>query len=100
MSFKLIHFLRKLVGYSLTIELKDDTIMRGKCTAVDSSMNTHVRNVTIMRPHGQESFVESITIRGDSIRYIEIPNDINMAALLSSPPVPNNSQKGRRFVPK
>ena len=82
MSRKLIHFLRKLIGYNLIIELKDDTIIKGKCSAVDSSMNIHLRIVHIKRFLNEEKFMESLTIRGNKIRYIEFPEDINIESFL------------------
>ena len=92
---KLIHFLRKLVRETITIELKDDTVVCGSLVGVDSAMNTHVRNVLITRPFKTEQeSLESMTVRGSSIRYILLPQTINLELLLSEPPkVPKGQQQ-------
>ncbi|OHT16818.1 LSM domain-containing protein [Tritrichomonas foetus] len=79
---KLVHFLRKLVRENVQIELKDNTIINGTVVGVDSAMNTHVRLVQIKRPGQPEERLENMTIRGASIRYVILPEVINLGTLL------------------
>lgn len=81
-TMKLVQFLRKLVRETVTIELKDFTVMRGTVVGVDSAMNTHLRLVTIQRPGHDEESLENVTIRGSSIRYVHLPDVINLGTLL------------------
>ena len=102
---KLIQFLRKLVRETIDIELKDDTVIRGSVVGVDSAMNTHVRNVLITRPSKKETeTLESMTVRGSSIRYIILPQTINLDLLLKEEapkepkiPQPKDETKSIRF---
>lgn len=80
---KLVHFLRKLVRESVTIELKDNTVIEGTVVGVDSAMNTHLRLVTIKRNDDDKAEnVENMTIRGSEIRYVILPDTINLGTLL------------------
>lgn len=84
---KLVHFLRKLVRETVKIELKDNTVVDGTIVGVDSAMNTHLRLVSIMRPGGRdgETVIErhdNMTVRGASIRYVILPDVINLGTLL------------------
>ena len=44
---KLVKFLMKLVGETVTIELKNGNVVIGTITSVDMSMNTHLRAVKL-----------------------------------------------------
>ena len=79
---KLVHFLRKLVRESVTIELKDNTVVKGTVVGVDSAMNTHLRLVHIKTPGQEEKRLENLTIRGASIRYVILPDVLNLDTLL------------------
>ena len=79
---KLVHFLRKLVRENVQIELKDNTVINGTVVGVDSAMNTHVRLVLIKRPGQPEERLENMTIRGAQIRYVLLPESINLGTLL------------------
>ena len=79
---KLVHFLRKLVRETVTIELKDNTVVSGTVVGVDSAMNTHLRLVEIVRPGQDPARLDNMTVRGASIRYVILPDVINLGTLL------------------
>lgn len=79
---KLVHFLRKLVRETVTVELKDNTVIKGTVVGVDSAMNTHLRLVHIKAPGQEEKRLENLTIRGASIRYVILPDVLNLDTLL------------------
>lgn len=79
---KLVHFLRKLVRETVVIELKDNTVIKGTVVGVDSAMNTHVRLVQIKTPGQEDKRLENLTIRGASIRYVILPDVLNLDTLL------------------
>ena len=44
---KLVKFLMKLAGETVTIELKNGSVVIGTITSVDMSMNTHLKSVKL-----------------------------------------------------
>ena len=44
---KLVKFLMKLGGETVTIELKNGSVVNGTITSVDMAMNTHLKSVKL-----------------------------------------------------
>jgi len=62
-------FLMKLANETVTIELKNGTVIHGTITSVSPQMNTALRNVK-MTPRGQDAIpLDAMNIRGSTIRY-------------------------------
>lgn len=76
-SEKLKYFLRRLITYHIRVVLKDEVIVEGKCTAVDSTMNVYLRAAVEISPNGKQEKRETYTIRGSKILWIEFPDSIN-----------------------
>jgi small nuclear ribonucleoprotein D1 len=70
------------VRETVTIELKDNTVIEGTVVGVDSAMNTHIRLVHIRRPNHPPERLENMTVRGASIRYVILPEVLNLGTLL------------------
>lgn len=59
----------KLANETVTIELKNGTVVHGTITSVSPQMNTALRNVK-MTPKGQDAVpLDAMNIRGSTIRY-------------------------------
>ncbi|KAK1758230.1 hypothetical protein QBC47DRAFT_373991 [Echria macrotheca] len=66
---KLVRFLMKLANETVTIELKNGSVIHGTITSVSPQMNTALRNVK-MTPKGQNTIpLDAMNIRGSQIRY-------------------------------
>ena len=79
---KLVRFLMKLNNESVTIELKNGTVVSGTITGVDASMNTYLRNVK-STPKGKNPVKHDfLSIRGNNIRYYILPDSLNLDTLL------------------
>lgn len=80
---KLVKFLMRLTNETVTIELKNGTVISGTITGVDMSMNTHLK-VVKMTVKGQNPVqLDTLSIRGNNIRYYILPDTLNLDTLLS-----------------
>jgi small nuclear ribonucleoprotein D1 len=75
-------FLMKLTNETVSIELKNGTVVMGTITGVDVAMNTHMKRVTLM-PRGKNPVkVENMSVRGSNIRCYILPDSLNLDTLL------------------
>eukprot|EP00341_Mesodinium_pulex_P002126 CAMPEP_0116891716 /NCGR_PEP_ID=MMETSP0467-20121206/2059_1 /TAXON_ID=283647 /ORGANISM="Mesodinium pulex, Strain SPMC105" /LENGTH=108 /DNA_ID=CAMNT_0004560363 /DNA_START=61 /DNA_END=384 /DNA_ORIENTATION=- len=79
---KLVRFLMKLNNESVTIELKNGTVVSGTITGVDVSMNTYLRNVKATVKGKNPVNHDFLSIRGNNIRYYILPDSLNLDTLL------------------
>ncbi len=103
---KLVRFLMKLNNESVTIELKNGgspvlfpvpvsvvlfgieadlplgTVVNGTVTGVDMSMNTHLKTVRLTMRNRDPVPLDSLSIRGNTIRYYILPDSIPVDTLL------------------
>uniref|UniRef100_A0A914HKD0 Small nuclear ribonucleoprotein Sm D1 n=1 Tax=Globodera rostochiensis TaxID=31243 RepID=A0A914HKD0_GLORO len=93
---KLVRFLMKLSHESVTIELKNGTQVSGAIQGVDVAMNIHLRSVK-MTVRGREQIgLDTLSIRGNNIRYIVLPDSIPLDTLLIDDE-PRKKPTQRRF---
>lgn len=93
---KLVRFLMKLQNESVTIELKNGTIVHGTVTGVDVQMNTHLKTVKMTVKDREPLSLDTLSIRGNNIRYWILPDALPLDMLLvDDAPKP----KGKRRDP-
>ncbi|VDO43048.1 unnamed protein product [Onchocerca flexuosa] len=80
--WELVRFLMKLAHESVTIELKNGTLVTGTIVGVDVAMNTHLRTVKMTLKNREPVSLDSLSIRGNNIRYIILPDTIPLDTLL------------------
>jgi small nuclear ribonucleoprotein D1 len=66
---KLVRFLMKLNNETVTIELKNGTIVHGTITGVDMMMNTHLKTVKMTVRNRDPTSIDTLSLRGSNIRY-------------------------------
>lgn len=95
-GMKLVRFLMKLTNESVTIELKNGTVVHGTISGLDVHMNTHLKNVRLtMLSTGETKHLDVLTVRGSSIRYYILPEALGLDALLvDDRPVANRTAPG------
>jgi small nuclear ribonucleoprotein D1 len=72
----------KLTNETVSIELKNGTVVMGTVAGVDVAMNTHLKRVTLM-PRGRNPIkVENMSVRGSTIRWFILPDSLNLDTLL------------------
>jgi small nuclear ribonucleoprotein (snRNP)-like protein len=79
---KLVKFLMKLTNETVTIELKNGTVVIGTITGVDVSMNTHLKTVRLTTKGSDPVTLDHLTIRGNNIRYFFLPESLSIDSLL------------------
>ena len=70
---KLVRFLMKLKNETVTVELKNGTIVVGSINGVDIRMNTFLQNVKLTVKGKNPIGLDQFTIRGSNIRYFILP---------------------------
>ncbi|CAF9903080.1 MAG: mRNA splicing protein smd1 [Gomphillus americanus] len=91
---KLVRFLMKCTNETVTIELKNGTVVHGTIASVSPQMNTALRAVK-MTPKGRDPVsLDTINIRGSTIRYYILPDSLPLDRLLiDDAPKPKNKPK-------
>uniref|UniRef100_A0A224ZBG9 U6 snRNA-associated Sm-like protein LSm2 n=1 Tax=Rhipicephalus zambeziensis TaxID=60191 RepID=A0A224ZBG9_9ACAR len=77
----LVLMLQSLRGRQTTIELRNELSVWGTVQSVDAFMNVDLSDATVVGPTGEETYA-SFFVQGRQVRYIHIPDDIDMAASL------------------
>ncbi|KAH9381190.1 hypothetical protein HPB48_003167 [Haemaphysalis longicornis] len=76
--------LQALRGRKTTVELRNELIIWGTVDRVDAFMNVEMSDVTVTGPRGEETYA-SFFVQGRQVRYVHIPDDIDMVAALKLP---------------
>ncbi|KAJ2019566.1 Small nuclear ribonucleoprotein Sm D1, partial [Coemansia sp. S610] len=79
---KLVRFLMKLKNETVTIELKNGTQVQGTVTAVDMSMNTHLKKVKMTVKNRDPTSLDTLSLRGNNIRFYILPDSLPLDTLL------------------
>lgn len=72
----------KLINETVSIELKNGTIVNGTIVAVDMQMNTHLKTVKMSVYRKDPVCLDSLSIRGNNIRYFILPDSLPLDTLL------------------
>ena len=72
----------KLSGETVDVELKNGTVVRGAITGVDVNMNMHLKSVKMTAKGRASVAMESLSVRGTTIRHVALPDSLNLDTLL------------------
>ncbi|KAL4132143.1 hypothetical protein QTP88_009350 [Uroleucon formosanum] len=93
---KLVKFLMKLSHETVTLELKNGTSVHGTITGVDVAMNTHLKAVKMTVRNQQPIHYETLSIRGNNIRYYILPDSLTLETLLVDDAPKSRMNRGGR----
>eukprot|EP00743_Colponemidia_sp_Colp-15_P002710 GILK01002935.1.p1 GENE.GILK01002935.1~~GILK01002935.1.p1 ORF type:complete len:120 (-),score=14.71 GILK01002935.1:159-518(-) len=79
---KLVRFLMKLHNETVSIELKNGTVVQGTVLGVDITMNTHLKTVKMTIKGRNPVNMDHLTIRGNQVRYFILPDTLPLDTLL------------------
>jgi len=79
---KLVKFLMKMKNETVTIELKNGTVVVGTIEGVDIKMNVHLKLVKMTIKGKTPVSLENFSIRGNNIRHIVLPDYLPIETLL------------------
>jgi small nuclear ribonucleoprotein D1 len=72
----------KLSNETVTIELKNGTVIHGTIVGLDVHMNTHLKNVKLTARNRDPQHLDNLSIRGSTIRYYILPEALALDSLL------------------
>ncbi|EGD74532.1 small nuclear ribonucleoprotein Sm D3 [Salpingoeca rosetta] len=73
---KLMH---EAEGHTITIELKNGEMYRGKLIEAEDNMNSQMRDVTFTARDGQVTQLDTVYIRGSKIKFFVLPDMLKNA---------------------
>jgi len=86
--------LMKCANETVTIELKNGTIIHGTITSVSPQMNTALRAVKMTQRGRDPISLDTINLRGSTIRYYILPDSLPLDTLLiDDAPKPKNKAR-------
>ncbi len=77
-------FLQGMQGQITMMELRNENKVHGKIDSVDSMMNTYMSNVTFTTVDGQSNQFDLFYIKGKQIRYVHIPDEVDVIATIQA----------------
>ncbi|KAF2868949.1 hypothetical protein BDV95DRAFT_609210 [Massariosphaeria phaeospora] len=91
---KLVRFLMKCQNETVTVELKNGTIVHGTIASVSPKMNVALRAVKYTVRNRDTVTLDSMTVRGSTVRYILLPESLPLDSLLiDDAPKPKNKAR-------
>ncbi|KAH6637636.1 LSM domain-containing protein [Boeremia exigua] len=91
---KLVRFLMKCQNETVTVELKNGTIVNGTITSVSPLMNVALRAVKYTAKNRDTVTLDTMTVRGSTVRYIILPDSLPLDTLLiDDAPKPKNKAR-------
>lgn len=68
----------------VTVELKNGHSVNGQLLACSPTMNLLMKNVKLMQPFQEPQLMQFLSIRGNQVRQIILPEDLNLESILAS----------------
>eukprot|EP00808_Paulinella_micropora_P031220 g30543.t1 len=96
----LVIVLKAMVGMRVRIDLKNDTVLVGRLEEVEDTMGMKLTRVKRTLPEGEKEEQENVILKGSQIRYVHIPDAVNIPKLLEAHENKLKRAKGKARRPK
>lgn len=83
---KLVRFLMSLpnsTNQPVTVELKNGNSVNGQILSCSPAMNLSLKNIKLIQPHQDPQLLQFMNIRGNQIRQILLPEDLNIDSVMA-----------------
>ncbi|CAG5134272.1 unnamed protein product [Candidula unifasciata] len=74
----MVCLLKALEGMEVTVELRNDMVLKGKLDFCESAMNLNMSDVTLTTVKGEQRFFPKFYCKGRFIHYVMIPDQIDI----------------------
>lgn len=74
-----IKVLHDAEGHTVTVELKNGEVYRGKLDEAEDNMNVHLSNVTKTGKDGRVNILSNCFLRGSHVRFMVLPDILKNA---------------------
>lgn len=78
----LIHVLEALVGETVTVELKNSSVVTGTLSSIDQTMTAHLTAAKVVPARGEPELHHELTVRGMNIRMFLLNDTVDVDNLL------------------
>ena len=82
---KLVRFLMNVphtTSQPVTVELKNGSSVNGQILSCTPLMNISMKNIKLVEPHMDPQLLQFMNIRGNQVRQILLPDDLNLDTVL------------------
>ena len=84
LSNSLVVILRACLEKELTIDLRNESSISGRVEYVSVDMNLTLSNAVYLKSNGIKINHKQITIRGNQIRFVQIPDSVDMITAIQN----------------
>jgi len=82
----------RLVTESVTVELKNGTVVAGTVAGCDMQMNLHLKSVKMTIKGRVPVLLDALSVRGSTIRFVILPDSLNLDELLAIDDTPKQNK--------
>ncbi|XP_064119436.1 U7 snRNA-associated Sm-like protein LSm10 isoform X2 [Macrobrachium nipponense] len=82
-----------LEGWKTTVELHNDAFVTGLIVEVDAKMNMEMQGARYTDGNGKSVLLDNFHVRGRKIRYVHIPDQVDVTKLISEKVTPRDSKR-------
>jgi len=86
----------KISNETVTVELKNGSVVHGTVTGVDPQMNIHMKNAKLTARSREPIHYDVLAIRGNQVRYVILPEALPLDSLLVDDRPKANLKEGEK----